>query len=164
MTMSYTEKERSPGPKKLLALDGGGIRGVITLEVLAAMESMLRSGTRPRRILRARRLLRLYRRDEHRRGDRCRAGPRHAGERAQGTVPLDGLEDVQEGSVAAARVEQVPSRSAHRRTARRLRQGDHLRRSEPAHPAPDGAAERQHRFPLAAREQHWRQIQRPWPP
>ncbi len=43
MTMSYTEKERSPGPKKLLALDGGGIRGVITLEVLAAMESMLRS-------------------------------------------------------------------------------------------------------------------------
>lgn len=40
--MSYTEKERSPGPKKLLALDGGGIRGVITLEVLAAMENMLR--------------------------------------------------------------------------------------------------------------------------
>lgn len=41
--MSYSEKERSPGPKKLLALDGGGIRGVITLEVLAAMEDMLRS-------------------------------------------------------------------------------------------------------------------------
>jgi uncharacterized protein len=41
--MSYAEKERSPGPKKLLALDGGGIRGVITLEVLGAMENMLRS-------------------------------------------------------------------------------------------------------------------------
>lgn len=40
--MSYVEKEQSGGPKKLLALDGGGIRGVITLEVLAAMESMLR--------------------------------------------------------------------------------------------------------------------------
>jgi uncharacterized protein len=38
--MSYSEKEQSPGPKKLLALDGGGIRGVITLEVLGAMENM----------------------------------------------------------------------------------------------------------------------------
>jgi hypothetical protein len=35
--MSYSEKEQSPGPKKLLALDGGSIRGVITLEVLGAM-------------------------------------------------------------------------------------------------------------------------------
>src|ERR1700759_1421221 len=41
--MTYTDKETSPGPKKLLALDGGGIRGVITLEVLAAMEDMLRT-------------------------------------------------------------------------------------------------------------------------
>jgi patatin-like phospholipase/acyl hydrolase len=41
--MSYRDKERAAGPKKLLALDGGGIRGVITLEVLAAMENMLRS-------------------------------------------------------------------------------------------------------------------------
>ncbi|GAA4539355.1 hypothetical protein GCM10023161_18860 [Mycobacterium paraffinicum] len=31
----------SPGPKKLLALDGGGIRGVITLEVLLRLESTL---------------------------------------------------------------------------------------------------------------------------
>lgn len=37
--MSYSEKEKTPGPKKLLALDGGGIRGVITLEVLGAMET-----------------------------------------------------------------------------------------------------------------------------
>lgn len=41
--MSYSEKEQSPGPKKLFALDGGSIRGVITLEVLGAMENMLRS-------------------------------------------------------------------------------------------------------------------------
>ena len=39
--MSYRDRVRSPGPKKLLALDGGGIRGVITLELLARMESML---------------------------------------------------------------------------------------------------------------------------
>lgn len=39
--MSYRDRVSAPGPKKLLALDGGGIRGVITLEVLLRMESML---------------------------------------------------------------------------------------------------------------------------
>ncbi len=29
---------QSPGPKKILALDGGGIRGMITIEVLAEIE------------------------------------------------------------------------------------------------------------------------------
>jgi len=32
----------SPGPKKILALDGGGIRGMITVEILAAIEGILR--------------------------------------------------------------------------------------------------------------------------
>jgi uncharacterized protein len=39
--MSYRDRVGSPGPKKLLALDGGGIRGVITLEVLQRLESLL---------------------------------------------------------------------------------------------------------------------------
>ena len=39
--MSYLDRVGSPGPKKLLALDGGGIRGVITLEILLRLESML---------------------------------------------------------------------------------------------------------------------------
>jgi hypothetical protein len=39
--MSYRDRISSPGPKKLLALDGGGIRGVVTLEVLRRLESML---------------------------------------------------------------------------------------------------------------------------
>ena len=39
--MSYRERVDSSGPKKLLALDGGGIRGVITLEVLQLMEQLL---------------------------------------------------------------------------------------------------------------------------
>jgi len=39
--MSYRDRMSSPGPKKLLALDGGGIRGVITLEILRRLESML---------------------------------------------------------------------------------------------------------------------------
>jgi patatin-like phospholipase len=40
--VSYRERVTSPGPKKLLALDGGGIRGVLSLEVLAAIERTLR--------------------------------------------------------------------------------------------------------------------------
>lgn len=39
--MSYLDRVDSPGPKKLLSLDGGGIRGVITLEVLQRLETML---------------------------------------------------------------------------------------------------------------------------
>lgn len=31
-------------PKKILALDGGGIRGMITVEILAAIEALLRDG------------------------------------------------------------------------------------------------------------------------
>jgi patatin-like phospholipase/acyl hydrolase len=39
--MSVTEKLQNPGPKKLLAIDGGGIRGMISLEVLARIEQLL---------------------------------------------------------------------------------------------------------------------------
>lgn len=35
-----------PGPKRLLALDGGGIRGLVTLGYLARMESLLRESCR----------------------------------------------------------------------------------------------------------------------
>ncbi len=40
--MTLSERLKPVPPKKMLALDGGGIRGVITLEVLARVESMLR--------------------------------------------------------------------------------------------------------------------------
>jgi hypothetical protein len=40
--MTYRDRVGSPGPKKLLALDGGGIRGVLCLEVLSAIEQLLR--------------------------------------------------------------------------------------------------------------------------
>lgn len=40
--MSYRDRTSTSGPKKLLALDGGGIRGVLTLEILAAIEDLLR--------------------------------------------------------------------------------------------------------------------------
>ncbi len=39
------EKYRVPRPRKLLSLDGGGIRGVITLQVLAALEDKLKKAT-----------------------------------------------------------------------------------------------------------------------
>jgi uncharacterized protein len=39
---SFKDKLTKSGPRKLLALDGGGIRGVITLEVLAEIECQLK--------------------------------------------------------------------------------------------------------------------------
>jgi uncharacterized protein len=40
--MSVEERIRAAGPKKILALDGGGIRGMITVEVLDSIEKLLR--------------------------------------------------------------------------------------------------------------------------
>lgn len=39
--MSASEKLKTPGPKKLLALDGGGIRGILSVEILSRIESLL---------------------------------------------------------------------------------------------------------------------------
>jgi len=41
--MTVAERIQASGPKKTLALDGGGIRGMITVEILAAVEELLRS-------------------------------------------------------------------------------------------------------------------------
>jgi patatin-like phospholipase/acyl hydrolase len=41
--MTLEERIKSPRPKKILALDGGGIRGMLTLEILAKIESVLRA-------------------------------------------------------------------------------------------------------------------------
>ncbi len=43
--MGYQDRLRAEGPRKLLALDGGGIRGVLTLEILAAVEDMVRKSS-----------------------------------------------------------------------------------------------------------------------
>jgi len=40
--MTVADKLTKPGPRKLLALDGGGIRGLITIEVLAEIERLLK--------------------------------------------------------------------------------------------------------------------------
>jgi hypothetical protein len=38
----YENRQTAAGPKKLLALDGGGIRGALSLQILAAIEAQLR--------------------------------------------------------------------------------------------------------------------------
>ena len=45
MRMSYRDKLDKSGPRKLLACDGGGIRGIISIEVLARIESELRKSS-----------------------------------------------------------------------------------------------------------------------
>lgn len=40
--MSLTEKIQANGPKKILGLDGGGIRGMLSVEILAKLEHILR--------------------------------------------------------------------------------------------------------------------------
>jgi len=45
MTMSYRDKLDKISPRKLLACDGGGIRGIISIEVLARIESELRKSS-----------------------------------------------------------------------------------------------------------------------
>ncbi|MBF9223870.1 patatin-like phospholipase family protein [Hymenobacter ruricola] len=51
--MAIQDKNAKPGPRKLLALDGGGIRGTITLEILAELERQLqeRLGAGPEFVL-----------------------------------------------------------------------------------------------------------------
>ena len=41
--MGYRDRLHAEGPRKLLALDGGGIRGVLTLEILSAIEDIVRT-------------------------------------------------------------------------------------------------------------------------
>jgi patatin-like phospholipase/acyl hydrolase len=40
--VNLADRIRTDGPKKILALDGGGIRGILTVEILARIESLLR--------------------------------------------------------------------------------------------------------------------------
>ena len=39
--VNLTDRLNKPGPRKLLALDGGGIRGVLSLLILARIERLL---------------------------------------------------------------------------------------------------------------------------
>ena len=41
--MGYRDRLQAEGPRKLLALDGGGIQGVLTLEILSAIEDIVRT-------------------------------------------------------------------------------------------------------------------------
>jgi predicted acylesterase/phospholipase RssA len=44
--MGLHERISRPGPKKLLAIDGGGIRGVLALGILQKIEDVLKSSSK----------------------------------------------------------------------------------------------------------------------
>jgi len=48
--MTLEARITAAGPKKILTLDGGGIRGMMTVEVLAEIETLLRQKLGVRRI------------------------------------------------------------------------------------------------------------------
>lgn len=53
MAASLLDRLEAPGPKRLLALDGGGVRGALTISYLARMERELRTRyAKPRLVLR----------------------------------------------------------------------------------------------------------------
>ncbi len=66
--IDLTERLARKGPRKLLSIDGGGIRGVLSLLILAEIEELL---VKQSQRLSARRPLRLRCRHEHWRHHRC---------------------------------------------------------------------------------------------
>lgn len=49
--MSLATRIKQPGAKKILCLDGGGIRGIMTVEILAGIESILRASLKDDRLV-----------------------------------------------------------------------------------------------------------------
>jgi len=45
MTQTLEQRIKSPGPKKILSCDGGGILGLMSVEILARLEADLRAET-----------------------------------------------------------------------------------------------------------------------
>ena len=69
--MSLLEKIKPNGPKRILALDGGGIRGILAVEILAKIEELLREKTGSRKEFVLADYFDFFCRNQHRR-DHCR--------------------------------------------------------------------------------------------
>ena len=152
--MTVADKLAKPGPRKLLALDGGGIRGLITVEVLAEIERLLREESGGGRRVRARRLLRLHRRHQHRRDHRHLPLARDARRRDPRLLPRERRRTMfDKASLLRALPLQVRGRPARATAQAGARRGHDARERAAADAAADRHAQRDDRLAVAALEQ-----------
>jgi patatin-like phospholipase/acyl hydrolase len=150
--MSYKDKlKKKDGPRKLLACDGGGIRGIISIEILAKIEAELRaSSKRPKLVLA----------DYFDYVAGTSTGAIIATLIALGkTVDQirefyikSGGGDVRKSAVVGEVQNQIPQRQAFRHAAEDHRRGHPVRVREARDSLDGGAAQCHHRFALAALE------------
>ena len=160
------------GPKRILSLDGGGIRGILTLEYLAVIEAMLRQRFKdpnlaPLRLFRPHR--RHVDRIDHRGGSRLR----HVGRRVEGTLlehrrerlPARARHKVAPGGASGKARPQVSVRAAPAGTGQAARRGHDARQRHDPHRPHDHDQAARHGQSLAVEQRRAGEIRRPgWRP
>ena len=157
--LTRDEHFSSKGPKRILALDGGGLRGILSLGILKHLEATLRRRHGGDRRVPAVPLLRSHRRHLHRRDHRRGAGDGDVGRRGHRPLPAARSRGLHQGLAPLRRRARALRRGVADREpeARVRREADARRRlAEDRPPGCDQAPG--HRQPVAAREQPGRKV------
>ena len=148
--------------RKLLALDGGGIRGVMSLEILRKIETGPGDGHRQRRVIPPRRFLRLYRRHQYRRHHCGRPGDGKVGSGTDRFLHRRRTADVRKNIPDRPAAQLLSGRSAAQEAEQRVR-GSHAWRRRPAFAAADRHAKCNDGFAVARLQQSPCPLQRSQP-
>ena len=116
--MALTDRIERPGPKRLLAIDGGGIRGVLALEMLQKIETVLKAQSGRDDFCLADYFDYICR-HQHRRHHRGVSVDGHVGRRHPGFLRRRRRGDVHEGAPAETTALQVRERAARAASCRR---------------------------------------------